>query len=176
MVPTCLVMAGGRGERFGNPCKFMEEVCGEGILPRLLKQLKEVCLWVVVALSPHTLSCAREVCSEVHCLALPGSGYVEDLSLAIPMVRKPTLVVAADLVVGGQTLREFVNRSSEVVGRGVSVVTAVTSREGGEELIGLALFFDDGGPWENISLTGDARDVDTRKDLEATRRACSSAS
>lgn len=174
MVETCLVMAGGRGERFGNPCKFMEEVCGERILPRLLKSLKEVCPWIIVALSPYTLSCAREVCEEVLCVALPGLGYVEDLTAILPALRKPTLVAAADLVVAARALLEFVNLSSRLTGKGVSVVTAVVPGSSGEEPVGLALFFDNGGRWANLMLSEGLKDVDTEEDLGAVNRACES--
>ncbi len=174
MAQTCLVMAGGRGERFGDPCKFMEEVCGERIILRLLSQLREVCPWVVVALSPYTISCAREVCEEVLCVALPGLGYVEDLTLILPALKKPTLVVAADLVVAGRALLDFINLSSRLTGEGVSVVTAVVPGDRGEEPVGLALFLDNGGRWADVALSEDLKDVDTREDLRAVSRACES--
>jgi len=172
LIPTCLVMTGGRGERFGNPCKFLEEVCGERILSRLLHQLREVCYQVLVALSPHTLSCAGEICGEVLCIALPGIGYAEDLSLVLPALKKPTLVVAADLVTTSRTLLEFTEVSTKLSGSGIGVVTAVTQGNYGEEPVGLALFFKDGGTWVNVRLSGGLRDVDTRNDLEAVNRAC----
>ena len=172
-IPTCLVMAGGRGERFGNPCKFLEEVCGEGILPRLLRQLGELCRWVIIALSPHTLNCARGFCKELPCLVLPGLGYVEDLSIVLPALRKPALVAAADLVASSQSLQYFIKRSLEVAGRGVSVVTAVRVRLRVEEPVGLSMFFEEGGPWENVKFTAGLGDVDTREDLKSLRRSCS---
>lgn len=171
-VPTCLVMAGGRGERFGNPCKFLEEVCGERVLLRLLHQLDELCRWVVIALSPRTLDCARELCRELHCLVLPGLGYVEDLSAVLPALRKPVLVVAADLVASSQVLRYFVKRSLELAGGGIGVVTAVRVGRGAEEPVGLSMFFEEGGPWENVEFASGLGDVDTREDLESLRRSC----
>jgi len=172
LIPTCLVMAGGRGERFGSPCKFLEEVCGERILSRLLRQLREVCYQVLVALSPHTANCAGEVCGEVPCIALPGKGYAEDLSLVLPALRKPTLVAAADLVTTGRTLLEFAEVSAKLSGSSIGVVTAVVQGNQGEEPVGLALFLKDGGTWVNVRLSGSLMDVDTREDLETANRVC----
>lgn len=168
MTLTCLVMAGGRGERFGNPCKFMESVYGEVILRRLLNQLREVCSWIVLAVSKHTLSCVKEMCLEVECVELPGSGYVEDLSLALSALRKPLLVVGADVVItGDEILKDFIERSMEAASRGVSVVTALVRGRDGWEPVGLAMFFGEGGRWENVKYLDGLTDIDSREKLKS---------
>ncbi|MEM4664818.1 MAG: NTP transferase domain-containing protein [Sulfolobales archaeon] len=168
---ACTVMAGGEGRRFGDPAKFMAEVCGEPILSRLVRQLKRFCSHVVLVLTHRTC----EVCSTfrdepfVSCVELPGRDYVEDLSIVLRALPKPLLVVAADLVVSDKSLLDFVEVALRLQ---ASVVTAEAVYGSESQLIGLSMFHKEGGAWVNVPIGGSAVDVDERGDLERAERVC----
>ncbi|MEM0318979.1 MAG: NTP transferase domain-containing protein [Fervidicoccaceae archaeon] len=168
----CVVMAGGEGRRFGNPEKFMEKVCGEPILSRLVKQLERLCVHIVLALSHRT----EEVCSAfgdelaISCVELPGRDYVEDLGMVVRALPKPLLVAAADLVISYESLLGFVEIALELR---TSIVTAEAVGDGSPSLLGLSLFHEERGEWVNVLLDGrSAVDVDERDDLERAERVC----
>ncbi|MCS7099536.1 MAG: NTP transferase domain-containing protein [Sulfolobales archaeon] len=170
---TCLLLAGGAGTRFGDPAKFLRDLCGESIASRLIRQLEELCEYVVIALSHRTIDRARALCENPRalCVELPGSGYVDDLSLALRSLPKPVLTVAADVVARDSVIRNFLENA---LLRSVDVVTAVVEDSPGwQNPVGLALFNREEGSWDTVVLdAGDVVDVDTEEDLEKAGRFC----
>lgn len=170
---TCLLLAGGAGTRFSDPAKFLRELCGESIAGRLVRQLEELCEYVVIALSYRTIGRARALCENPRalCVELPGSGYVDDLNLALRSLPKPVLAVAADVVARDGAIRNFLESAKL---RSVDVVTAVVEdRPGQQNPVGLALFNREEGSWDTVVLdSDDVVDVDTREDLEKAGRLC----
>ncbi len=174
----CIVMAGGRGTRFGSPTKFLRKVCGESIIERLLKQLESVCSHILVTLSKYTIAESKSLCNsyEVDCVELSGGGYVEDLTTSLSMcIKPPVLVLAADIVARNSiVIAKFVKRA---LAEHASVVTAVVNKGNGvEHAVGLSLFKAlGGGDWTNIALPPNLiMDVDDVKDIEHAKRVCAS--
>ncbi|MCX8184879.1 MAG: NTP transferase domain-containing protein [Sulfolobales archaeon] len=170
---TCLLLAGGAGTRFGSSTKFLREVCGEPIALRLLHQLESVCKYVVVAISHRTIKAARALCESPStlCVEFPGTDYVSDLNLALRILPKPILTVAADIVARDGVIQRFLEDS---LSKNVDVVTAVVvSHNKLPNPVGLALFNSEGGSWADVNLGGGAvLDVDTEEDLESAGRIC----
>ena len=171
----CIIMAGGQGNRFGSPTKFLQRVCGEIIIVRLLKQLRAICSHVLLVLSKHTLSELKSLCSnyEIDCIELCGENYVKDLAIILDAyIKLPALVLAADIVAReSKVIAKFVE---EALSEPAEVVTAVTSRNGGAEPIGLSLFKAPTGSWRNIVLPPNLiTDIDEVKDLKQAEKVCS---
>jgi GTP:adenosylcobinamide-phosphate guanylyltransferase len=174
MLVPCIVMAGGKGSRFGSPAKFLSEVCGESVLLRLLKQLRETCTHILIAASHHSIAYLKNVCRDSHidCIELTGRDYVQDLSLALDIYRRfPVLVVTADLVVRGvDVIRNFIGVA---IAKNVNVATGVVIRGERLEPVGLSLFKAPAGSEIWIPLPSDSvTDVDTPEDLSYAEKVC----
>lgn len=168
---ACAVMAGGRGERMGDPLKFAVEVCGRPLLARLADQLRRVCRHVVLVVTDRTREVSRiiEADHTLSYIELPGRDYVEDLGLVLRALPKPMLIAPADLVIKDDALGDFVARA---LGASASVVSAEAVDGDRRTLLGLTLFHEEGGPWLNLPIEGGAIDVDTPDDLERARSLC----
>jgi len=173
---NCIIMAGGKGTRFGSPAKFLSKVCGESIVERLLKQLESVCCHIMLALSKYTIMNVKNICGnyEVDCLESSGEDYVKDLATILSAyIKPPVLVLAADIVIkNSEILVKFVEKAMT---EPVEVVTAVINRSGGVEPLGLSLFKSSGGSWRNIALSPSlVTDVDSVNDLRLAEKVCES--
>ncbi|MEM0260767.1 MAG: NTP transferase domain-containing protein [Sulfolobales archaeon] len=174
-VIPCAVMAGGVGSRFGDPLKFMREVCGRPVILRLLNQLEILCSHVIILLSERSREALKKTCSEdyVSCIELLGRDYVEDLILALRSLPKPLLIVSADVVVRSiDVLRRFLDSVFER-GNEAEIFTAVRVEKNLLEPVGLSIFYDERGLWINIPLNHDEIiDIDTLEDLRRAENVC----
>jgi GTP:adenosylcobinamide-phosphate guanylyltransferase len=97
---TCILMAGGKGERMGNPQKFLIEVKGMTILERLFVEIKGMFDSVYIAATSVNNERIREKCKECNILVTSGDYYVSDLHLALRRVQIfPVLVFGADTLI-----------------------------------------------------------------------------
>ncbi|PUA33991.1 MAG: hypothetical protein B7O98_00840 [Zestosphaera tikiterensis] len=173
-IPVCLIMAGGRGSRYGSPSKVVVNVCGKPLIEHVIDVVKPLCGCVVIAISKHTSGFAviTKLCSRlyVECVETLGEDYVEDLSLLIYSLPKPTLVVSGDVFTYTSVIEDFTVKALKTDG---DVVTMTILKNGVEELIGISLFKGCGGSWSNIAYdSSKAIDVDTPSDLEIVERLC----
>ncbi len=170
---TCLIMAGGRGSRYGSPNKIVANVCGKPLIRHVIDSIKSVCRDVYIAISKNTSDIAviRRLCTEeVRCVKTSGEGYVKDLISIMCSLPKPTLVISGDIFTHKDIVEEFVAKALKI---GKDVVTMVVSKNGIEEPVGISLFKSCGGTWANIVYSSESVvDVDTLKDLEIAESLC----
>ena len=171
----CLILAGGRGSRFGSPLKFLSNICGKPILERLVEDIDVVCQHILIALSKRTLN-ASYICrgSLVDCIETPGESFVEDLSLLLDALPKPILAVAADIYIPYKGILVDFLKSAIESEKDITTLTTI-DKNGCEELIGIALFKKASGSWKNVQYPQDSIvDVDEASDLEKARHLCES--
>lgn len=171
----CIILAGGRGSRFGSPLKFLSSICGKPLLERLVESMEIVCRHILIALSKRTLN-ASYICrsSIVDCIETSGEGFVEDLSLLLDIFPKPLLTIAADIYIPHRNiLTDFLKNAVESE-EDITTLTMI-DKSGYEEPIGIALFKKARGSWRNVRYPqGSMVDVDGVDDLESARRLCQS--
>jgi len=165
-----LIMAGGRGSRLGGVCKPMVRVCGVPMILRVLAAIRGLVSAVVIALSHWTRECLKDLCLDpiIDCVETSGADYVEDLKLVVSSLRKPVLVLPADLPHLGRDHVDLL--LSEAQRRdGVCVLTL----EGPRGPVGASLFQCEGGSWVSLRID-DPRlvSVNTVKDLELAEALC----
>ncbi len=170
----CLVMAGGRGSRYGSPEKIVLNVCGKKLIGYVIDVIRPLCRDIVLAISRNTYKIpeVRNLCIEgdIDCVETSGMGYVEDLSLLLCSIRKPILVMPADIIIRRGVVEDFVERAMKM---NEDVITMAIEGNGVEEPIGIGLFNSCGGNWANIVYSPkSAVDIDTRNDLEIAESMC----
>ncbi|MCS7112148.1 MAG: NTP transferase domain-containing protein [Ignisphaera sp.] len=169
----CVILAGGRGSRFGSPLKFLTHVCGKPLIEKLLTDIEIVCRYTVIALSKRTLD-AVHVCKNKHyiaeCVETSGEDLVHDLALLLEMFPKPLLVVGADIyMTNNKILIDFIDRALKTE---ENVVTLVVNNDG-EKLVGITLFKKSYGSWRNITYPKNSvMDIDDYDDLKRVEREC----
>lgn len=163
----CIIMAGGKGTRFGSPLKFLSHICGKPILEKLIEDVGIICRYIILALSRVTLE-AKYVCRNKYlvtdCIETPGENFVKDLTLLLDILPKPLLMIAADVyILDNRILVDFVNKAFKT---SEDVVT-LTVDDDGEKLIGITLFKKSYGSWRNIVYPkNNVIDIDKIDDLE----------
>jgi len=171
---TCLIMAGGKGSRYGSPSKIVVNVCGEVLIRRVVNNARPLCKNIILALSKYTsnLTTIVGLCKEegINCLETSGEDFVKDLILLVNSLPKPLLVISGDVVTREHTLMDFLTKALEV---NKDVVTMTIVREGNEEPVGISLFKNCGGSWTNVTYDlKDVIDIDAANDLELARSLC----
>jgi adenosylcobinamide-phosphate guanylyltransferase len=117
---VALIMAGGKGTRFGGDTeKPMAQFMGEPLIRRVIQAAKESkriadTIVAVTAYSPKTAQEATEASAKV--IETDGRGYHEDMQQAIQDANLdcPVLIVSADLpLLSGEFLDQIVSRYEE---------------------------------------------------------------
>lgn len=106
-----VIMAGGRGSRFGGPHKPLARVCGRPMILWIASaaaRLGEV----VIATSPRTSGLLERICRLYRCVETSGRGYAEDLAEVLEKIPPPVLILPADMpFITAKTLEEFAHRA-----------------------------------------------------------------
>jgi adenosylcobinamide-phosphate guanylyltransferase len=90
-------MCGGRGTRLGRGEKPLVEIDGKPMIDRVLDAVSPVVDTVYAVPSIHTPETRVHLDGRVPIIDTCGTGYVEDLSVALDSVELPVLTVTADL-------------------------------------------------------------------------------
>ncbi|NAZ13660.1 MAG: NTP transferase domain-containing protein [Desulfurococcales archaeon] len=176
LIDICLIMAGGSGSRFKDPLKYMREICGESILKRLIRQLKLVCVNIIIVASDKSLYKISDLCREdfnIDCVETSGHDYVSDLIIMLSSIRaRPILISGADVFIRSiDILIDFINKAFSL--KDANIINLAVYENDQEKLIGLSIFFDDRGVWRNISYDSDeVFDIDTYEDLRRAENVC----
>ncbi|MCL4340480.1 MAG: NTP transferase domain-containing protein [Candidatus Thermoplasmatota archaeon] len=97
---TCLLMAGGKGKRMGNPLKFLLEIDGRSILECLTEIIHRMFDTVYITVTPANQERIRAVCKDCNILVTSGEDYAFDLNMALGnILHYPVLVLGSDTVI-----------------------------------------------------------------------------
>ncbi len=169
----CLIMAGGKGSRYGSPSKIVTNVCGKPLIEHVIGNIKPFCKDIIMAISKHTssFSVIIKLCKEeVECIETTGEGYIEDLLFLACSLPKPILIVAGDIVTYRSIIKDFVIRALKT---DRNIITMTIYRNGIEEPIGISLYRSCSGSWTNIVYSPTSIiDIDTLNDLEIAKQLC----
>ncbi|MEM0005759.1 MAG: NTP transferase domain-containing protein [Ignisphaera sp.] len=171
---VCIILAGGKGSRFGSPLKFLSNICGKPLIEKLLNDVEILCEHAVIALSKKTLGasyiCATNKYLSTDCIETSGDDFVKDLVFLLDALPKPLFMIAADVYVQNrEILVDFLRRALEAQ----EDIITLTIDDDREKLIGITFFKKNCGSWRNISYPKNSViDVDKVSDLEMVRRLC----
>lgn len=165
-----VIMAGGKGSRMGGAEKAMLEVCGAPIIEREVEGLSDH--WVIVAASrwsPATVEWCRG--NGVDVVMTSGSDYSTDLGLLMRVVRKPFLVMPADMPFSGEAVRKFESVAASI---NSPIVTLLVRRGSSVEPVGVSLITRDGSDWVDLiaEWSLELMDVDSPEDLSRANSLC----
>lgn len=176
-----VIMAGGRARRLGGVEKPLIRICGKRIIEHVLNEATKISNSIYIAVSPYTFL-TKKWCLErnINILMTPGIEYSLDLKVVLEKVRKPILILPADIpFITVNVLQEFLGRASQL---NKSIVTLIVSRKCfPQELaslevspIGISLFKRNGADWTNINMCKfpELLDIDTLADLKYAKRLC----
>lgn len=175
-VVAAVIMAGGEARRMGGALKPLINVCGAPMIQWVINVALNVSRHVVVVTSPRTtqplLTNIPALTNDphIHIIETPGDGYVSDLGVVTSSLRKPLLVLPADVpLITADHLRSFLNAAKEFPN--ADVVTLVVEGIGP---IGISLFRSEGGDWASVTVRGDDRlmNVNTWEDLRRAETLC----
>jgi len=124
-----LIMAGGKGSRFGSGEKPLAQIKGRPIIDYVVAAMMQARLvrWIYVAVSPHTPNTARHLekawRGSVRLIHTPGAGYIEDLRRTAATLHSPAILVCpADMPLLRGDLLDFVVESFFETGKPSLVV------------------------------------------------------
>jgi GTP:adenosylcobinamide-phosphate guanylyltransferase len=162
-VITGIILAGGRGERFGDPEKCLAPVCGVPLLFRVAGALAQVVDKLYVATTPRHKRVAEAAARwGIDVIHTPGLGYEQDFARLAAYA--PAVVTACDIA----------DLTPSHVLKLTAAEVFATATSGGE-YVGLSyLPTPDLSRWVEVEV-GPLRDVDTRGDLEEAERLCPTA-
>ncbi len=175
-VAVAAVMAGGKARRMGGVLKPLINVCGAPMIQRVIESALRISRHVAVITSPRTthplISKVSSLVNDphLHLIEAPGEGYVSDLRVATASLRKPLLILPADVpLVTPAHLQSFL----ELAGRfpSADVVTLVVEGRGP---VGISLFRSEGGCWASVVFRDDGMltNVNTWEDLRRVEAVC----
>ncbi len=112
ILKSVIIMAGGKGTRFGRPDKTLVEVGGKTLLERLMSQVSEFSANIFVCSSnnsPTVVEVSKE--KEYKLLMEPGNNFVEAVRTCLASINKfPCLVLPGDVFLGdARVLGEFID-------------------------------------------------------------------
>ena len=112
ILKSVIIMAGGKGTRFGRPDKTLVEVKGETLLERLMSQVSEFSGNIFVCSSnnsPTVVEVSRK--KEYKLLMEPGNNFVEAVRTCLTSINKfPCLVLPGDIFLGdARVLSKFID-------------------------------------------------------------------
>lgn len=126
---TCLLMAGGKGERMGNPLKFLMEIDGRSILERLIEIIHRLFDTVYIAVTPSNQERVRSVCKYCNILVTSGEGYAFDLNMALGnILQYPVLVMGSDTLI--IDLATFISDMRRGYSERTDLVNLITRKSG----------------------------------------------
>ena len=175
-VVAAAIMAGGEARRMGGALKPLINVCGAPMIQWVINATLKVSRHVVVVTSPRTtqsiLTHIPALINDphIHVIETSGDGYVNDLRVVASSLRKPLLVLPADVpLITADHLRSFLNAAKEFPN--ADVVTLVVEGIGP---IGISLFRSEGGNWASVTVRNDDRlmNVNTWEDLRRAEALC----
>jgi len=175
-VITTAIMAGGKARRMGGALKPLVSVCGAPMISWVIKAALSVSRYVVIATSPRTTQSlitrvpAHADDPRIHVIETTGDGYVNDLRVVTASLRKPLLVLPADVpLVTADHLRSFLSAAEGFPN--ADVVTLITDGAGP---VGISLFRSEGGAWASVSAGDDPRltNINTWEDLRMAEALC----
>ncbi len=151
MIRNAVIMAGGRGLRFGGVVKPLIKLCGKPLIDWVIRNVLGVAEYVVVAASPITEAVCRHVRSfwgpSVECVELPGSGYSIDVWMAARMVNPPVLITPSDTpLMDSSVLRGFIDEAMRCEG------DVVTLEVRGYGPLGVSLIKGYGWSWSSVMV------------------------
>jgi len=175
-VPATAIMAGGKARRMCRALKPIIEVCGAPMVWWVINAALKVSQHVVVITSPRTtqptLTHVPMLTKSpyVHVMETPGAGYVNDLRVVTASLRKPLLVLPADIpFITVNHLRSFLNST-----KGFPNADVVTLEVKGVGPVGISLFRSEGGEWVSVTIGLDERltNINTWEDLRKAETLC----
>lgn len=175
-VVAAAIMAGGEARRMGGALKPLINVCGAPMIQWVINATLKVSRHVVVVTSPRTTqSLLTHILAlinnpHIHVIETSGDGYVNDLRVVTSSLRKPLLVLPADVpLITADHLRSFLNAAKEFPN--ADVVTLIVEGIGP---IGISLFRSEGGNWASVTVRNDDRlmNVNTWEDLRRAEALC----
>jgi GTP:adenosylcobinamide-phosphate guanylyltransferase len=158
-----IVLAGGRGTRFGSPEKCLAPVCGIPLLFRVAGALAQVIDEIYVATTPaHRQIADAATRWGLGVVYTPGRGYERDL---------PVLAAYAPAVIAACDIADLAPRHVYLLLEHDVFATALSSGE----YVGLSYIpAQDLSRWVEAEV-GELHDVDTPEDLERAEDLCPSA-
>ncbi len=175
-VAAAAVMAGGKARRMGGALKPLVNVCGAPMILWVIKAALSVSRHVAVVTSPRTthplLTHVPALINDprIHIIETPGDGYVNDLRVVTASLRKPLLVLPADVpLITADHLRSFLNAAKDFPN--ANVVTLIVEGVGP---VGISLFRSEGGDWASVTVSSDRwlMNINTWEDLRRAEALC----
>ncbi len=175
MIRVAVIMAGGKGSRFGGPEKPLAKICGRPMISWVAYKAEKVSRNIILAVSGRTRDLCRLFTYDHHviCIETSGNGYVEDLALLLRILQKPVLVLPADTpLIPLDILMDFVGKALNT-NSDIAEFTIVKD-DSKRELIGVSVFFKDAGREEEITYPYSIvlSDIDTQEELSIARQKC----
>ncbi len=177
LIRASLVMAGGKGSRFGSSVKPFLRVCEKSSFLNVIEGALKLSNVIFIAVSDYTASYAKKEIDKSkykggHILIIytSGKGYAIDISLALRIIReRPLLVLPADYpFLTEKTIEKFLRLSSTYEEPIISLV-----RNG--NFTGISLFKKyNYEHWKNINIDGEKEllNINTPEDLLKARSMC----
>ena len=97
-----LIMAGGKGKRFGDPFKFLRSVEGISIIDRLIAFIRALTDQIYICTGKDEFGQISEICRRhrLRAILTDGSGYAPDLMYSLSSIDSfPVLVSGADVCI-----------------------------------------------------------------------------
>jgi len=176
LIRASLVMAGGKGSRFGSSVKPFLRVCEKSSFLNVIEEALKLSNVIFIAVSNYTASYVKKEIDKSkhkgHILIIytPGKGYAIDISLALRIIReRPLLVLPADYpFLTEKTIEKFLRLSLTYKEPIISLV-----RNG--NFTGISLFKKyNYEHWKNINIDGGKEflNINTPEDLLKARSMC----
>ncbi|MCE4607708.1 MAG: NTP transferase domain-containing protein [Caldisphaeraceae archaeon] len=176
LIRASLIMAGGKGSRFGSSVKPFLRVCEKSPILNVIEEALKLSNIAFIAVSDYTTSYAKEAIDKSkysgHILMIytPGKGYAIDISLALGVIReRPLLVLPADYpFLTEKTIEKFLRLS-------LAYDEPVISLAQNGNFTGISLFKGHSYErWKSINIDGGKEflNINTPEDLSKARSMC----
>ncbi|GEM_PF-5019855 len=163
-----VILAGGKGSRFGNHEKCLIRICDRAIIEHVINVVEEFCSRIIVATSLRHSGIIR-FCREnnIDFLITTGRDLCYDMCMIVNVTRdRPLIFFPCDIVIARDVVRQVFN-----IALSAEPDVCITFVDENGKFTGISVVtydrcvFGVDFRWRNVKLCGQVYDVDTIEDV-----------
>ncbi len=171
-IETAIIMAGGKGKRFGSSFKPFTELCGKPMIFNIIDKTRKLFKYNIIAISENVenfLYILKNKYKDILLIYTTGIDYSIDLKIILDIIRKrPIIIFPSDIpFIENKTIEKIILSAKDIE----EDLITILNKQG--EPIGISIIKGNNlNIWNNLKLNEDLININTINDLNNARMMC----